>query len=222
MNIEMGSKTALIAGGTGLVGGYLLDRLLDDPVYDKVIAVTRKPIEGKGNKLVNLVVDFHNLDQYAGAMKADDVFCCLGTTMKKAGGKEEFYKVDHDYPLQLAQLTKHNGARQYLLISSLGADKGSVAFYNRVKGEVEEDIGREGFAGFHVLRPALLMGPREEARSGEDAAKSFFKVFSFLFVGPLKKYKAIDAAQVARAMQAIAHKNQTGQHIYESKELQNF
>lgn len=218
----MTQKTALIAGATGLVGGQLLDLLLNDPYYTKVLAITRKPIEGKGDKLKNLLVDFNKLDQYASEMTGNDVFCCLGTTMKKAGSKAKFRQVDHDYPLQIAKMAYQNGAEQYLLISALGADKDASIFYNQVKGETEQAVGTVGYKSYHIFRPALLMGPREEARVGEDAAKNFFKALGFLFVGPLKKYKAIDSAKVARAMHEIAKENRQGQHIHESRELQKY
>lgn len=218
----MGKKTALIAGATGLVGSQLLNLLLQDPYYEKVIAIARKPIEGKGAKLNNLIVDFERLEEHAPQMLADDIFCCLGTTMKKAGNKEKFRQVDYAYPLKVARLTRENNATQYLLISALGADKGSSIFYNRVKGEVEEAIAAVGFDSYHIFRPALLMGPREESRPGESAGKVFFKIFGVLFTGPLEKYKAIDAEKVVRAMHAIAKKNLLGKHIHESKALQKY
>ncbi|ELR73121.1 Oxidoreductase [Fulvivirga imtechensis AK7] len=218
----MGKKTALIAGATGLVGGKLLELLLQDPYYEEVIVLTRKPMEGKSAKLKSLTVDFERLEEYAPRMTADDIFCCLGSTMKKAGSKEKFRKVDYDYPLLIAHLAKRNNAKQYLLISALGADKGSSIFYNRVKGEAEEAIDTVGYSSYHIFRPALLMGQREESRPGESAAQVFFKIFGFLFIGPLKKYKAIDAIKVARAMHTIAKENRPGRHIHESKALQNY
>lgn len=215
-------KTAIIAGATGLVGHELLHLLLKSDTYNKVIALTRKPLEITDTKLDNEIIDFEKLDTLAEVLKGDDVFCCLGTTMKKAGSKEKFKKVDYEYPLNLAAITKKQGAEQYLLISALGADKNSSVFYNKVKGEVEEGIKKLDFKSFHVFRPSLLLGPRKEDRVGEDAAKSIFKIFGFIFIGPLKKYKAIKHDKVARAMLTIASKNESGFHIHESKELQNY
>lgn len=218
----MDNKTALIAGATGLVGGQLLNLLLNDTYYERVIAITRKPVNNKSDKLVNVLVDFNKLDEYASQMKADDVFCCLGTTMKKAGGKDKFKQVDFTYPVEIAKLALNAGAGRFLLISALGADRDSSIFYNQVKGEVEEAIAKLNYDSYHIFRPALLIGPRDEERLGEDAAKTFFKIFGFLFIGPLKKYKAIDSAKVARAMHAIAKQNLSGMHIHESKELQKY
>jgi len=221
----MSSKVALIAGSTGLIGGQLLQILLSSPHYGLVKAVIRKESNpsNSNSKLQEVIVDFDNLENYDEELSADHVFCCLGTTMNKAGGKEEFKKVDYDYPLRLAELTKARGATQYHLISSLGADKESNVFYNKVKGEIEEAIGKVGFDTYHIYRPSLLLGHRHETRYGEDAAKVFFNLFGFLFIGPLKKYRAIESDKVAKAMQLFAATNdQSGTIIHESAELQEF
>lgn len=212
-------KKALIAGSTGLIGNQLLQLLLADDYYDKVIAISRKPLEMSHPKLENMVFEFDRMTEHHASLKADDVFCCLGTTIKKVKTKEKFRKVDFEYPLELARITKANGAEQFLLISALGADKKSNIFYNRVKGEVEEAIGQIGFKAYQIFRPSLLMGDRKESRSGEDAGKFVFKYFGFLVP---EKYKGIESIKVARAMQKIAKQNQTGVHISESKELQAY
>jgi uncharacterized protein YbjT (DUF2867 family) len=210
-------KTALIAGSTGLIGKELLDLLLEDSSYAKVIAISRKPLDVHHAKLENVVVDFDSLHTYSNSLKADDVFCCLGTTIRIAKTKEAFRKVDFEYPVELANVSKNQGATQYFLISALGADNKSSVFYNRVKGEVEEAIQSVSFQSVHIFRPSLLLGDRTEERAGEGAATSFFKIFGFLI--PLK-YKAIESSKVARAMLALAKQNQAGFHIHESKELQ--
>ena len=212
-------KTALFAGSTGLIGSQLLQLLLDDTYYDKVIAISRKPLGITHEKLENIVLDFDRMAEQHDMLKADDVFCCLGTTIKKVKTKEKFRKVDFDYPVELARITKANGAQQYLLVSALGADKNSTIFYNQVKGEVEEAINQVGFTSFHIFRLSLLMGDRSESRSGEEAGKVFFKYLGFLVP---KKYKGIESIKVARAMQAIAKQNTRGMHTVESKELQAY
>jgi uncharacterized protein YbjT (DUF2867 family) len=212
-------KTALIAGSTGLIGSQLMQLLLNDDHYTIVKAISRKPLEITHPKLENIVLDFDRLTEHHDKLKADDVFCCLGTTIKKVKTKEKFRKVDFDYPVELAKLTKANGAEQYLLVSALGADKNSKIFYNQVKGEVEEAIGQIGFKSYHIFRPSLLMGDRNESRSGEEAGKVFFKYFGFLV--PVK-YKGIDSIKVARAMQQLAVLYQNGMQIHESKELQSY
>lgn len=173
-------KTALIAGATGLIGKQLLDLLLADADYEEVKAITRSPLAIDHPKLKNIVISFNELEQQGASLKADDVFCCLGTTIRIAKTKEAFRKVDYDYPLALARVTKSQGASQYLLVSALGADKHSKIFYNRVKGEVEEAIGQVSFRSLHILRPSLLLGERTEERAGEGAATVFFKLFGGL------------------------------------------
>ena len=218
----MTQRTALIAGSTGLIGGILLDLLIHDGAYKKVIALTRKPLPFTASNLQNMVMDFGSLAEHKDQMKADDVFCCLGTTMKQAGSKEAFRKVDYEYPLALAELSRSQGAEKFLLVSALGAKKTSAVFYNRVKGEIEEAVAKFNFSTLHVFRPSLLLGPRKEKRTGEDAMKKFYKTFGFIFSGPFKKYQAIDAVKVARAMLHFAKESQAGNFIHESEELQSF
>ncbi len=219
-------KTALIAGATGLIGKQLLQLLLEDSSYEKVKVITRKPIEIKklpasqaASKFENIVLNFDKLSEHYAALKADDVFCCLGTTIRIAKTKEAFRKVDYDYPLELARITKSQGATQYLLVSALGADKNSGIFYNKVKGEVEEAIRQISFRSFRIFRPSLLLGVRTEHRSGEGAATIFFKLFGLLIP---TKYKAIDSGKVARAMLTLAKENKPGFYFHESKEMQKY
>lgn len=212
-------KTVLVAGATGLIGNQLLHLLLADDTYSVVKAITRNPVDIDHPKLENIVIHFDRLTQYHETLRADDVFCCLGTTIKKVKTKEKFRKVDFEYPLELARVTKANGASQFLLISALGADKKSGIFYNQVKGEVEEAIAQVGFRSYHIFRPSLLLGDRQEHRSGEDAAKFVFKYLGFIVPD---KYKGIDSIKVARAMLAKAQQQQAGNFIHESKALQEF
>ncbi|WP_276366826.1 NAD-dependent epimerase/dehydratase family protein [Chryseolinea sp. H1M3-3] len=210
-------KTALIAGSTGLIGSQVLALLLASDQYDKVITFTRKLLTGHP-KLLQVQIHQGKLT-FDPTWHIDDVFCCLGTTMAKVRSKEKFYEVDFNYPLLLAKNSIAAGAKQYLLVSALGANKKSPVFYNQVKGEIEEAILRVGFETVHIFRPSLLLGPRQEKRSAEDAAKFFYKVFGFL-IPP--KFKAIEAIKVARAMLHFAVKNQKGNFIHESTEMQDF
>jgi uncharacterized protein YbjT (DUF2867 family) len=212
-------KTALVAGTTGLIGSQLLDLLQRDNRYEKIIALSRKPLTIQNSKLVNLVIDFDKLDEVASSLIADDVYCCLGTTIKKVKTKEAFRKVDYTYPLTLAKLTKDQGANTFLLVSALGANKNSAIFYNTVKGEVEDAITHVGFESLHIFRPSLLIGPRVDQRSGEEAAKVIYKYLNFLIP---KKFKGIESIKVARAMIAFAHLNERGIFFHESNELQSY
>ena len=134
------SRSALLVGTTGLVGGRLLSRLLAHPEYDRVTAWVRRPVSLQIHKFSQLVVDFERLPDYAAQFDAQDVYVALGTTIKKAGSQEAFRRVDFDYPLALARIAKERGAQRFLLVSSLGADARSRVFYSRVKGEVEQAI----------------------------------------------------------------------------------
>ncbi|MGK7392009.1 MAG: NAD-dependent epimerase/dehydratase family protein [Candidatus Cyclobacteriaceae bacterium M2_1C_046] len=214
------AKTALIAGATGLVGSSLLEKLIYDDHYDRIIVIARTKPEEEHTKVEPVLIpNFDHLADFKEKLKADDVFCCLGTTMAKAGSKEKFRKVDHDYVVELAKITRDNGAKQFLMVSALGADKKSGVFYNKVKGETEEDIRKIDFPEIHILRPSLLTGPRKEKRAAEDAAKNMYKMLSFIFIGPLKKYKDIEAEQVAKAMLHFAKAEMQGNHIHQNKEL---
>lgn len=208
---------ALLAGTTGLIGNLLLDKLLHDTYYEKIIALSRKPLNQQHPRLLNLVVDFDTLDHYAAELKADDVFCCLGTTIKQAGSQAAFRKVDYDYPVQLAQLSRANGASQFLIVTALGSDKSSSLFYNRVKGEVEEAI--LGFPSYHIFQPSMLLGDRKDDRAGESVGKVVMKALDFIIP---KKYKAIDGARVAQGMLEVAKQRNAGKYIHVSGELQDY
>lgn len=211
-------RTALLAGSTGLIGKQLLQLLLNNPRYDVVKALTRSQLGLSHPKLVEIKVDYAKLDEVRSQLAADDVFCCLGTTMAKAKSKKKFREIDFVYPLSLAKITKELGAKQFLLVSALGASQRSSVYYNQVKGELEDAVMKIDFQAVHIFRPSLLLGMREEKRAGEDAAKIVYKIFWFLIPD---KYKAIEAIKVAQAMEYYAAREQKGDFIHESREMQN-
>lgn len=213
-------KTAFLVGATGLVGGLVLEQLLADTYFEKVIVLTRKSLGKSNAKLKEVLVDFNKLDDYTAEIKADAIFCCLGTTIKVAGSKEAFKKVDFEYPFKVAQLAKQNGSAKYLLITALGASKSSLIFYNQVKGELEEEVSKLNFDAFHILQPSLIIGERTESRTGEGIAQKLAPVFDALMIGGLKKYKSITATQIAKAMVHYAKLNDKGIFKHESDELQ--
>ena len=218
----MDKRAALLVGATGLVGGHCLNYLLKDDKYHQIVALTRRNLDFRNPKLEQYIVDFDRLENYTDQIKADDIFCCLGTTIKKAGSQEAFRQVDYHYPLQIAKLAVKNGARQFLLISSLGANKDSKIFYNRVKGEIEAAIREIPFYGIQIFRPSLLVGERAEYRTGEKVGEFFLKMVKPVMIGKWKKYRAITAANVAKAMVEIAKTDLKGIHIYESNQIQFF
>lgn len=212
-------KTALLLGASGLAGGHCLSYLLNDDYYSQVDVIARRPLDFHHPKLVQHLVKFDRLAEECRDIKVDDVFCCLGTTMKKAGSREAFYKVDFTYPLEVAKLSKINGAKQFLLVSALGANPKSSIFYNRVKGEVEEAIGQCGYQGFHVFRPSLLLGERQEKRMLEGMAQVAFNLLSRIMIGAFGRYRAIEGKTVAYSMVWVAKKQQGGR-VIESREIQ--
>ncbi|ESU32254.1 hypothetical protein G3A_12380 [Bacillus sp. 17376] len=212
-------KKALIAGSTGLIGNELLQILLDSKEYDQVTAIVRRPLDVKHSKLVERVIDFDRLEEYIGLFAVDDVFCCLGTTIKKAKTKEAMWKIDVDYPVSIAKLASSKGARKFLLVSSMNADPDSPIFYSKMKGKLEEEIKRIPFETTAIFRPSLLLGERDEFRLGERAAAAIFTKMPFLFAGPFKKYKAIEGKTVASAMYRVAQLDKTGFTIYPSEHI---
>ncbi|HSV96434.1 MAG TPA: NAD-dependent epimerase/dehydratase family protein [Spirochaetota bacterium] len=211
----MARKTALVAGATGLIGGHVLRLLLENDHYAAVKALTRRSTGVSHAKLAEHIVDFDDANTLAPHAAADDVFCCLGTTIKKAGTKEAFYTVDFTYPLSLAKVCAASGAGQFLIVTALGADPRSPVFYNRVKGEVEAALRETAFRAVHIFRPSLLLGERKEKRPAEEIAGVLSRALAPLMAGPLAKYRPIEARHVARAMVAIATGDRpTG--IYES------
>ena len=212
-------RSALLAGATGLVGGHCLDLLLADDAYRAVVTLGRRPLPRTHPKLTHHVVAFDRLDAHADLVEGRDVFCCLGTTMRKAGSKEAFRKVDYDYPFALARVALGRGAEQYLLVSALGANPRSPFFYNRVKGEVEEAVSALPFEGVYLFRPSLLTGERAEERPGERRAEAVMNALSFLLRGPLRKYRPTPARVVAAAMLAVAKAQPGGVRVYEPEAM---
>lgn len=216
----MSGKTAIIIGATGMVGKQVLAHLLASSAYKKVIAVTRRPIPAQPN-LKNMVMDFEHLAESLKTIKVDDAFCCLGTTIKQAGTKAAFHKVDYTYNYEFAHTLKQNGCQHFLLISSLGASPKSLVFYSRVKGLLEKDITALAFPRFSVFRPSLLLGEREENRLGENLSAALFPMISPFLRGGLRAIQPITGATVATAMVAVAQQLPTDDnpHFYYYDEM---
>ena len=213
-------KTAILAGATGLIGNQLLNNLLESNHYERIVILVRKEIPLQSPKLIQVIVDYNNLQLITKNLKGDDVFCCLGTTIKNAGSQDEFYKVDYQYCLNLAIETNKNGASNFYLISSLGANANSKIFYNSVKGKIENAIKNIGFNSFYIFRPSILLGNRNEFRLGEKIMQMIMKPFSKIMIGSMKKYAAIESKQVAKAMYYIAiSNNKKGTQIISNEQM---
>lgn len=199
-------KTALVLGATGLVGQQLLSQLCHDDRYQTVICLIRKPLAQNfvpvmATKLQPIVVDFENLQDYQGYFSVDHVYVCLGTTIKKAGSKSAFRKIDFEYVHVAAQLARACKVSSFVWISSVGADAKSSHFYLRVKGELENAIlNLSGLHNASAVRPSLLLGNRKEFRLAEKIGSIIGQILSPLFIGFLAKYKPIQAEEVAAKM----------------------
>jgi uncharacterized protein YbjT (DUF2867 family) len=215
-------RSALLYGASGLVGGELLRGLLASTDYVSVCAPGRRPLPVTNQKLTSPVVDLGVPAQLEAisALPGLDVFCCLGTTIKKAGSQEAFRKVDHDYPLAAARAAQAAGARRFIVCTAVGADAKSTVFYNRVKGELEDALRALRFpGGLKVLHPSLLLGERGESRPGERVAIALLGGLRGVFGGPLAKWKPIEAREVAQAMLHAALREPAGDAVYEGREL---
>lgn len=213
-------KTALLIGSTGLIGSQLLQLLLESKEYEKVITFVKRDTGITHPKLTQHCIDFDKPETYKELVIGDDFFCTIGTTINKAGTKEAFRRVDFEYPKQFATFALQNKVKQFLIISSLGADATSSNFYLKTKGEMEDFLKNCNFESVAVLQPSLLLGNRTEFRFGEKIGAFFMKTFSFLLIGNLKKYKAIESKTVAKALVTIAQQNNRGFTVYESDKIQ--
>lgn len=203
----------LLLGATGLVGSELLPLLLGDDSIRRVVVVARRTTGVQHAKLEEHLFDLAKMDEHADAFAdVDAIFCALGTTIRVAGSEERFRFVDHDLPLTAARLGLAKGASHYLLVSSFGADRTSRIFYNRVKGEVENELSRLPYRAITIVRPSFLLGRREELRLGERIVGAL----RFLFP---PRIKPIEARAVARALLALSKREDSGVRIVESREL---
>ncbi|HWC74796.1 MAG TPA: NAD-dependent epimerase/dehydratase family protein [Gemmatimonadales bacterium] len=209
------SRTALIAGATGLVGNCVLELLLADVTWDHVVTVGRRTAPQRHQKLEQRILDLAALDAVGDLPHADDVFCCLGTTIKQAGSQAAFRRVDYEFVLALARAGLRIGATQFLLVSATGADPGSRVFYSRVKGEMEAEVRKLPYRAVQIFRPGLLLGKRTEFRLGERLAMIAAPLVQLLLVSRLRRFRSIEASAVARAMVRIAREAPRGPNVFE-------
>ncbi len=213
-------KTAVVFGSTGLVGKTLVEQVLSNPKYRQVLCVNRRQQnidDHRYKEIIDDLLDVKNLDDIR---FGEDVFCCLGTTIKKAGNKAKFEKIDFDLPVEIGKIAEKKKVKHYIVVSSIGSQADSNNFYLRTKGRMEEAVQKLVIPQITIVRPSMLLGHRKEFRFGEELGKVVMKIFKPLISGKWKKYRAIHADDVAKAMIIIANSEPTGQVIFESKELQ--
>jgi len=213
------AKVALLAGASGLVGGSVLDALLDAGDYGRVFAVTRRPLGREHPRLANRVVLFEKLDSQLTGLTCHTAFCCLGTTIRAAGSQEAFRRVDLDYVLAFARVAKAAQAQRFLVVSAVGADRSSQNFYLRTKGEMEKGLLDMRFASLDILQPGLLLGWRREMRPLELAARVLMPILNPLLLGSLSVYRGIPADTVARAMVRAARSGRRGIYRYTYRDI---
>ena len=211
-------KTALLFGSSGLVGGHLLNELIQNDNYNKIKLFVRSVPETSNPKIEIIKTDFNNLKNHKEDIKGDDCFFCIGTTKQNSPDKNEYQKVELDIPKKIAQIARNNSVISFIFISSIYANPKSSGDYVKFKGLVEEELKKLNFSNLGILRPSFLMGDRKENRVGEKIGILTFRLLSPLLLGPLKKMKPINSEKVAKAMIKIANEN-LGKTIFESDEI---
>ena len=218
--MEGSKKSAIILGATGLTGGLLLNELLEDHRYDTVKIFSRSPSNINHPKLTEYLGDLLALSNFKSDFTGDEVYCCIGTTKSKTPDKEKYRSIDYGIPVAAAHLSKENNIPAFLVISALGADAKSAIFYNKIKGQMEEAVLEQGIAHTYILQPSIIGGQRDERRLGEWIAQKVFSVFNMLLLGPMKKYRSIQASTIAKAMIWLANNKYSTSRIM-SDEIEN-
>jgi len=215
----MGDQRALVLGASGLVGTALVEILTSRNYYQQIHLLVRRPLKLDSDRCIQHVIDMDELQRYHHLFEVNDVFCCLGTTIKKAKSREAFRKVDYDYPVEAGQLAAMHHVDGFYIVTAMGASSTSSIFYSRVKGEVEDKLTSLQLRSLHMFRPSLLTGNREEYRFGERVAEKLSPFLNPLLLGPLKNYRSIEASTVALSMALTAEKSVKGTHVHLSHEM---
>ena len=207
-------RIALVAGATGLIGGFLIDALIEATDYSRVFALTRRPFKREHPKLANRIVIYSRMAEQLKGLVANDAFCCIGTTIKAAGSQDAFRDADVEAVLQFAQVARAAGANRFVVVSSVRADPASKNFYLRTKGEMEEAVSALGFPSLDILQPGLLLGPRKESRPLESLGQLFAPLINPLLTGAREGLRAIPAETVALGMVGAARRGARGIYRY--------
>ena len=214
-------RVALVVGATGLVGKALIRLLLSKDYYQKIIVLSRRELEIKDNRIeLVLLDDFDKMNEVADKLNSHDVFCALGTTLKQAGSKEKFRKIDVEWPLELARITKDQPLfEQFLMVTAVGANVESPLFYNQVKGEVEVELEKLDMKALKIFQPSLLLGYRDEFRLLEEIYKFFSAVLTFFMIGSKTMLWSIRGEEVATAMFQVARRREPGLERFKPRRM---
>lgn len=213
-------KTAIILGATGLTGGKLLQQLVNDKRYAKIILFSRNSVGIKDPKIQEHLIDLFQLKNYEKGFVGDEVYCCVGTTKKKTPDEETYRKVDYGIPVNAAKLAQKNGIKTFCVISAIGANADSRLFYLKTKGEMEAAVLQQNISNTYILRPSLITGKRDESRKMEGFSAKVMRLINKLLVGPLKKYRSIPAEKIAAAMLFLGN-NPSDQRVFDAEEIRN-
>ena len=211
-------KTAIVFGSTGLIGGHLVNQLIQDNYYTKIKIFVRSQTSINNEKVEVINIDFNNLGNHKTEITGDDCFFCIGTTKQNSPDKNDYQKVELDIPKEIAQIAKANSVKSFIFVSSIYANPNSSGNYVKFKGLVEEELKRLNFSKLGILRPSFLMGKRKENRVGEKIGIFAFSALSPLLFGPFKKMRPISSENVAKAMIKIANSN-LEKTVFESNEI---
>ena len=211
-------KTALVFGSSGLVGSHLVRLMNKNSIYEKIKLFVRSTSEIKTSKIEIINTDFNNLSNHKEDINGDDCFFCIGTTKKNTPDKDEYRRIEYDIPVEIAKIAKSNSINSFFYVSSGFADSKSSSAYLKNKGQVEEELIKLNFSILGIMRPSFLVGNRKEKRPGEEVGIFFFKIFSPLLLGPLKKMRPIQSEKVAKVMIKVANEN-LKKTIFESNEI---
>ena len=214
-------KTATIIGSSGMTGSYLLNILSQDKSIETIRLIVRHPVPKRANNVEVELVNFEDAQAFKNAVAGSDVvFCAIGTTQKNVKGDKDLYrKIDYDIPVNAAQYCKETGCEKFIIVSAVGANSKSKNFYLRLKGEMEDAVKANGVQSIHIMQPSMLLGHRNEKRTGEAFFQGLLKGLAFLLIGGLKKYTGIPAKQLALAMVAAAKENRTGIFTHQYNEI---
>ncbi|QNK77617.1 NAD(P)H-binding protein [Winogradskyella sp. PAMC22761] len=213
-------KTAILLGASGLTGSHVLQKLIADERYETIKLFSRSRIESlPQNKVQQFTGNLLELEQFKTDFIADEIYCCIGTTKSKTPDKVMYKRIDYGIPVAASKLAKANGINTFLVVSAMGANKKSSVFYNKTKGEMEQDLLALKIANTYIFRPSLIGGNREEKRTLEKIGLALFKIIQPLFIGALKKYKIVDAAIIAEAMIKTANTKKHTEAIITSDQI---
>jgi uncharacterized protein YbjT (DUF2867 family) len=215
--MEINNKKAIVLGASGLIGSQLVYLLLKDETFSQVTLFVRKELSFSDNKLKQITIEFNDLESYNSEFDGSVIFLCLGTTRKKTPNLEDYRAIDYGITLRAAKLAKSAGIEEVHLISAIGANSKSIIFYNKLKGEIEEDLIKIGFESTYIYQPSMLIGARGESRPAELIFQKLMPFIDLFMIGKLKKYRSVSKEKLAQAILNYQSNTKKGIHLINYK-----